>query len=80
MQQLDEIKQKRDSLDKEIKDLETDLESLTDDHRLAMEELEAWKGHWRELIESFGLQGDTSLSEVADFIKKGIADDPGIEA
>ncbi len=68
--QLDEIKQQRDSLDKEIKALEANLESLTDDHRLAMEELETWKEQWNVLIESLGLQGDTSPSNVADFIEK----------
>lgn len=69
-QQLEEFKQKRESLDKEIKILEADLESLADDHRLAMDELNAWKGQWIELIESFGQQGDSSPSEVADFIEK----------
>ncbi len=68
--QLDEIIQQRDSLDKEIKGLEADLESLTDDHRLAMEELETWKAQWDVLIEGLGLQGDASPSNVADFIEK----------
>ncbi len=68
--QLDEIEQNRDSLDKELRELEAELESLTEDHRLAMEELEVWKGQWRDLIESFGLQAHTSPSEMADFIEK----------
>lgn len=69
-QQLDEIKQKRDSLGKEIKDLEFGLESLSDDHRLAMEELDTWNGQWKKLKENFGLQGESSPSEVTDFIEK----------
>ena len=68
--QIDEIKHKRDALDKEIKALEADRESLTDDHRLAMQELEAWKDQWRELLEGFGLPGDAPPSEVSDFIEK----------
>jgi uncharacterized protein YhaN len=68
--QLDEIKQQRDSLDKEIKGLEADLVSLTDDHRLAMKEFAVWEEQWKTLIEGLGLQGDTSPSNVADFIEK----------
>jgi len=68
--QLDEIKQHRDSLNKEIKGLEAGLDSLTDDHRLAKQEYEAWKAQWNALIEGLGLQGDASPSNVADFIEK----------
>jgi uncharacterized protein YhaN len=70
VQQFDIIKQKRDSLDKEIKVLETDLASLTHEHQLATEELEAWNTQWRELIESFGLQGNVFPSEMSDVIEK----------
>jgi len=69
-QELDKTKQKRDALDKEIKDLETDLESLNDSHRVAMEELEAWKAQWKELIISVGLHDDVSPPEASDFIDK----------
>ena len=69
-QQLDESKRKRDSLDNEIKGLEIDLGVLTEDHQLAVEELDAWKVQWKELIVSFGMQSDISPSEVADFIEK----------
>ena len=69
-QQLDETKLKRDLLDKEVKDREADGESLTEDHRLAIEALEAWKVQWRELMQSFGLRGDSSPPEVDDFIEK----------
>ena len=41
--QLDESKRKRDSLGKEVKDREADVESLSEEHRLAIEALEAWK-------------------------------------
>lgn len=69
-QQLDDINQKKDVLEKEIKVLEADLQSVTDEHRLALSELQAWKAQWRELIESMGLYADTSPSELADFIEK----------
>ncbi|MCK5432726.1 MAG: hypothetical protein KAJ03_08275, partial [Gammaproteobacteria bacterium] len=69
-QQLDESKRQHDELDKEIKGLVIDFESLTDEHRLAPDELNAWKTKCRELIEGFGLQGDASPSEVVDFIEK----------
>ncbi len=69
-QQLEESRQRRDMLNKEIKDLETDLESSTESQRLAMVKLEAWKAQWQELLERFGLQGDASPSAAADFIEK----------
>lgn len=69
-QQLDAIKQQREGLDKESKTLEADLESLRDDHRLAEEALETWKAQWRDLLERFGLQEDSSPAEMADFIEK----------
>ena len=69
-QQLDESRRQSDTLDKEIKALEIDFESLTDEHRLAKDELDAWQAHWRKLIEGFGLHGDATPSEVADFIEK----------
>ena len=70
VQQLDEIKQKRGLLDKDVKGLEADLESLSDNYQLAMGELDVWTEQWKALIESFGLQGDSSPEEVADFIEK----------
>lgn len=69
-QQLDEITQKRAALDKVIKALETDLESLTAESQLAMNKLAAWKAQWCEGMKRFGLQEDTSPSEVAEFIEK----------
>jgi uncharacterized protein YhaN len=69
-QQLDDIRQKHEFLDKEIKDLETDLLSLTNDHQVSMEDLDTWENQWQELIESVGFQGNASPSEVADFIEK----------
>jgi len=70
LQQLDDIRQKHAFLDKEIKDLEMDLVSLTNDHRLAAEDLDTWNNQWRKLIESVSFKGDASPSEVADFIEK----------
>jgi uncharacterized protein YhaN len=69
-QQLDDNKHKRDSLGKEIKDREIDAESLSEEHRSATEELEAWKTQWGELMQSLGLRNETSPSEVDDFIEK----------
>ncbi|MEL0587521.1 MAG: hypothetical protein AAES65_22005 [Candidatus Thiodiazotropha sp. (ex. Lucinoma kazani)] len=69
-QQLDESKRKRDLLGKEVKERETDAESLSEEHRLATEALEAWKTQWGELMQSFGLRIDSSPSEVDDFIEK----------
>ena len=67
--QLDESKRKHDSLSKEVKDRETDVESLSEEHRLATEALEAWKTQWGTQMQSLGLRSETSPSEVDDFIE-----------
>ena len=69
-QQLDGTRQKQAFLDKEIKDLEMDLVSLTNGQRLAMKDLDTWNNQWQELIESVSFNGDASPPEVADFIEK----------
>ena len=70
VQQLDESKRKLDSLDKEVKARAADLESLTAEHQLAKKALETWRMQWQKLIRSYGLPGDTSPSELDDFIEK----------
>ncbi|MCU7920460.1 MAG: AAA family ATPase [Candidatus Thiodiazotropha sp. (ex Epidulcina cf. delphinae)] len=67
--QLDESKRKHDSLNKEVKDREADVESLSEEHRLATDALEAWKTQWGGQMQSLGLRGETSPSEVDDFIE-----------
>ena len=68
-QKIDESKRKRDSLDKEVKDREAEAESLKEEYLLATEDLEAWKLQWRELMQSFGLQMNSSPSEIGDFVE-----------
>lgn len=67
--QLDEAKRKRDSLSKEVKDRESDVESLNEEHRLATEALEAWKAQWAAQMQSVGLRSETSPSEVDEFFE-----------
>jgi len=67
--QLDEAKRKRDSLNKEVKDRESDVESLNEEHRLATEALEAWRAQWAAQMLSIGLRSETSPSEVDDFFE-----------
>ena len=66
---LDEAKRKRDSLSREVKDRESDVESLNEEHRLATEALEAWKAQWAAQMQSIGLRSETSPSEVDDFFE-----------
>ncbi|BCD98647.1 ATP-binding protein [Marinagarivorans cellulosilyticus] len=65
--QLDEAKRKRDSLAKEVKDRESDVESLKEEHRVATEALEAWKAEWAAQMQNIGLRSEISPSEVDDF-------------
>lgn len=67
--QLDEAKRKRDSLSKEVKDRESDVESLNEEHRLATQALEAWKAQWAAQMQSVGLRSETSPSEVDNFFE-----------
>ena len=66
---LDESKRKHDLLSKEANDREADVESLSDEHRLATEALDEWKTQWSDLIQSLGLRAESSPSEVDDFIE-----------
>jgi len=67
--QLDESRRKHDSLSKEVNDREADVESLSEEHRLATEALEAWKSQWAEQMQSLGLRSETSPSAVDGFIE-----------
>ena len=66
---LDESKRKHDLLSKEVNDREADVESLSDEHRLATEALDEWKAQWSDLMQSLGLRAESSPSEVDDFIE-----------
>lgn len=66
---LDEAKRKQDSLSKEVKDRESDVESLNEEHRLATEALEAWTTRWAGEMQCLGLRSETSPSEVDDFFE-----------
>jgi uncharacterized protein YhaN len=68
--QLDESKRKHDLLSKEVNDREADLESLSEEHRLATEALEAWKVQWGDLMQSLGLPAESPPSEVDHFIEQ----------
>ena len=67
--QLDECKRKHDLLSKEVNDREADVKSLSEEHVLATEALEAWETQWGELMQSLGLQAESSPSEVDGFIE-----------
>ena len=71
--QLDESKRKHDLLTKEVNDREADVESLSEEHRLATEALEAWKTQWGDLMQSLGLRAESSPSEVDDFIEQRLS-------
>ena len=67
--QLDESKRKHDLLSKEANERKADVESLSEEHRLATEALETWKAEWGGLMQSLGLRAESSPSEVDDFIE-----------
>ena len=67
--QLDEFKRKHDLLTKEVNDREADVESFSDEHRLAIEALDEWKAQWGDLMQSLGLRAESSPPEVDDFIE-----------
>ena len=67
--QLDESKRQHISLTREVKDREADFESLSEEHLLATEALEAWKVQWSKQMQSLGLDRDTPPSEADSFIE-----------
>lgn len=66
---LDSDKHKRDSLEKEVKDREADVESLNETLQSASESLESWRTQWNEMMKNLGLPSDSSPSAVDDFIE-----------
>ncbi len=69
VKQLDESKRKQDALSKEVNDREADVASLSEEHRMATEALEAWRTQWGELMMSFALRIETSPSEAHDLLE-----------
>lgn len=69
VRRLDESKRKHDLLSKEVNDREADVESLSDEHRLATEALDEWKAQWSDLMQSLGLRAESPPSEVDDYIE-----------
>jgi len=67
---LDNAKYKRDVLDEEPKDREADVESLSEELRLATGALKSWKTQWAGLMQSLGLSSETAPSVVDDFMEK----------
>ena len=67
--QFDESKRKHNLLSKEVNDRAADVESLSEEHGLATEALEAWETQWGELMQGLGLRVESSPSEVDDFIE-----------
>ncbi len=70
VQQLDESRQQRELLDKEIKKLDTDLRASTDKSALADKKYQQWKVQWQDMLGGLGLQADTTPSEISNFIEK----------
>ena len=67
--QLDESKRKRDSLGREVINREAEVESFSDEHRLATQALKVWETQWGDLMQSLGLRAGSSPSEVNGFIE-----------
>ena len=68
--QLDDSRRKRESLSSEVKEKEVEVESLSEEHQLAIGELGTWKDEWRQLMQSLDLKSETSPSEAGVFIEK----------
>lgn len=67
---LEEIKRRRETLDKDIRILERNVQSAVVEHEAASRALGAWKERWKEAVAGFGLQGDALPTEAADVIEK----------
>ena len=69
-QQFDEIKQKHHALNNELKELQTRLDTLSDDHQVAIQALDIWTEQWQTLTADFGLQTNAVPAEVSHFIER----------
>jgi uncharacterized protein YhaN len=70
LQKLEGIKQKRETLDSNIRRLESEIESSAIDLQLANKKIDKWQQEWLEVISSFGLPQNSAPSEVSDIIDK----------
>lgn len=67
-QRLDEAGHKRQALDKKIDEREAEALAFAEEHRLAIEALEAWKARWEELMRRSGLPVSASPAEAGNLI------------
>lgn len=67
---LEEISRQRVTLEKAIKTLERDQESVRAECHAASGELDEWNIRWKEVVEGVGLEGDALPYEAADVIDK----------
>ena len=68
--ELEEISRLRMTLEKAIKTLERDQESVRAECHVASSELDEWNIRWKAVVEGVGLEGDALPSEAADVIDK----------
>ncbi len=68
--QMDESQRQYEQLSKEVKNRESEVDSLNKEHQLAVKSLESWKSQWSDLMQSLGLHSESSPSEVDDFIER----------
>jgi uncharacterized protein YhaN len=68
--ELGKISRQQETLDKEIKTLERDQESVSAECQAASSELDGWNIRWKEVVEGVGLEGEALPSEAADVIEK----------
>ena len=68
--EFEEISRQRVTLEKAIKTLECDQESVRAECQAASSELDEWNIQWKAVVEGVGLEGDALPSEAADVIDK----------
>lgn len=67
---LDEARRTHESLDREVREREADVEEWAKENRLASEAMDVWKANWGAMMQSLGLPGDIPPSSVDEFVEK----------
>lgn len=70
LQNIEDIKQKREELNKDTQRLETEFESISNEHQTAKDELDGWRKEWKTLMKGFGLPGNSMPVELSDIMEK----------
>ncbi|MEJ2404540.1 MAG: AAA family ATPase [Candidatus Thiodiazotropha sp.] len=68
-ERLDEVRRTYETLHREIREREANVETLDEEHKLASRAMDAWNVKWGSVMRDIGLPEEMPLSGVDDFVE-----------